>query len=125
LKSCDVKFYLCFSGNPLVITHNGASGIYADCTDLAYQQAVKDGADFIDCPVQVTRDGVLLCMSSINLMDSTTVTTSAMSSRSSVIQEIQDTPGIFTFNLTWDEIQKNLKRKLTSLSSLYVSILQQ
>ena len=111
--------------NPLVITHNGASGIYADCTDLAYQQAVKDGADFIDCPVQVTRDGVLLCMSSINLMDSTTVTTSAMSSRSSVIQEIQDTPGIFTFNLTWDEIQKNLKRKLTSLSSLYVSILQQ
>ncbi|EHA8592302.1 putative glycerophosphodiester phosphodiesterase GDPDL4-like [Cocos nucifera] len=99
-------------GKPVVFSHNGASGIYPDCTDLAYQQAVKDGADFIDCPVQVTQDGTLICMSSINLIDVTTVTTSPFSSHSSVIPEIQDGPGIFTFNLTWEDISKNLKRKL-------------
>nr|CAB3447075.1 unnamed protein product [Digitaria exilis] len=37
---------------PLVISHNGASGDYPDCTDQAYEKAVADGADVIDCPVQ-------------------------------------------------------------------------
>ncbi|XP_010913956.1 glycerophosphodiester phosphodiesterase GDPDL4 [Elaeis guineensis] len=101
-------------GKPLVISHNGASGIYPDCTDLAYQQAVKDGVDVIDCPVQMTQDGTLICMSSINLIDVTTVTTSPFSSRSSVIPEIQGGPGIFTFNLTWEEISKNLKPTISS-----------
>lgn len=101
-------------GKPVVISHNGASGTYADCTDLAYQQAVKDGADFIDCAVQMTRDGTLICMSSINLIDVTTVTTSPFSSRSSVIPEIQHGLGIFTFNLTWEEISQNLKPIISS-----------
>ncbi|ONM02816.1 glycerophosphodiester phosphodiesterase GDPDL3 isoform X1 [Zea mays] len=61
------------TGKPLVISHNGASGDYPDCTDLAYHSAVDDGADVIDCPVQVTSDGVLMCMSSINLLDTTNV----------------------------------------------------
>lgn len=99
----------------MVVSHNGASGVYPGCTDLAYQQAVADGADIIDCPVQVTQDGVLICMSSINLMDDTTVTKSPFNIRSSSIPEIQKGLGIYTFNLTWDEIQKNLKRKFTSL----------
>lgn len=38
---------------PLIISHNGASGDYPDCTDLAYRKAVADGADVIDCTVQV------------------------------------------------------------------------
>ncbi|ONK70122.1 uncharacterized protein A4U43_C05F30490 [Asparagus officinalis] len=101
-------------GNPVVITHNGASGVYPDCTDLAYQQAVEDGADFIDCPVQVTKDGTLVCMSSIDLMDSTTVSTSPMRSRSSVIPQLKATPGIYTFNFTWDEIQENLKPAISN-----------
>jgi Glycerophosphoryl diester phosphodiesterase family len=37
----------------LIISHNGASGDYPDCTDLGYQKAVADGADVIDCTVQV------------------------------------------------------------------------
>ncbi|OEL36529.1 Glycerophosphodiester phosphodiesterase GDPDL7 [Dichanthelium oligosanthes] len=36
-------------GKPLIISHNGASGDYPGCTDLAYQKAVDDGADVIDC----------------------------------------------------------------------------
>ncbi|URE40868.1 Autophagy protein 16 (ATG16) [Musa troglodytarum] len=41
-----------------------------------------DGADYIDRPVQGTKDGILMCMSSINLMEATTVTTSPFSSLS-------------------------------------------
>ncbi|XP_039118492.1 glycerophosphodiester phosphodiesterase GDPDL3-like [Dioscorea cayenensis subsp. rotundata] len=90
---------------PVIISHHGSSGIYPECTDLAYQQAVSDGSDFIDCPVQITQDGVLVCMGSINLMDDTTVTKSSFNTRLTTIPEIQTNPGIFTFNLTWEEIQ--------------------
>ncbi|WOK92005.1 hypothetical protein Cni_G00696 [Canna indica] len=100
--------------HPFIISHNGASGDYPDCTDLAYQKAADDGADFIDCPVQVTQDGIAICMSSANLIVDTTVIKSPFASRLSSIPEIQDTPGIFTFNLTWDEIQKNLKPAISS-----------
>lgn len=108
---CSICLF-CTSGNPIIISHNGASGDYPDCTDLAYRRAVEDGADIIDCPVQVTSDGVPICMSSINLMDDTTITRSPFSSRTSLIPDVSVTPGIFTFNLTWDEIRQNLKREL-------------
>lgn len=101
------------AGKPLIITHNGASGVYPDSTDLSYEQAIKDGANYIDCPVQVTKDGVLICMSSVNLMEVSTVAMSPFSSRTSVIPEIYEGAAIFTFNLTWEEIYKNIKRKST------------
>lgn len=106
-------------GKPIIISHYGASGDYPECTDLAYQKAVNDGADIIDCPVQVTSDGVLVCMSSINLMDDTTVTKSPFSSRISRIPDIQSAPGIFTFNLTWEEIKTNLKPLMMNPESNY------
>ncbi|KAK1269827.1 putative glycerophosphoryl diester phosphodiesterase 3 [Acorus gramineus] len=93
--------------NPLVITHNGASGMYPGCTDLAYKQAVDDKVDIIDCNVQITSDKVPICLSSIDLIQGTTVTqVPPFTSRTSTIPQIQDTAGIFTFNLTWEEIQK-------------------
>ncbi|CAL9181539.1 unnamed protein product [Musa hybrid cultivar] len=93
-------------GKPLIISNNGASGDYPDCTDLAYNKAVEDGADVIDCPVQVTQDGILICMSSVDLIEDTTVTKSPYNSRFSTIPKLKSTDGIFTFNLTWNEIQK-------------------
>ncbi|KAF3324410.1 Glycerophosphodiester [Carex littledalei] len=105
-------------GKPLVISHNGASGDYPDCTDLAYQYAVDGGADIIDCPVQVTKDGMLVCMSSINLMDDTTVAKSVYATRMNVIPQLQSGPGVFTFNLTWDEIKK-LKPQISAPQSSY------
>ncbi|KAJ0989755.1 hypothetical protein J5N97_008111 [Dioscorea zingiberensis] len=104
---------------PVVLSHNGASGVFPGSTDLAYQQAVDDGADIIDCSVQVTQDGTLICMSSINLMDDTTVTRSPLNTRSSIIPEIQTGLGIYTFNLTWDEIQKNLKPAISNPELAY------
>uniref|UniRef100_J3LEB4 glycerophosphodiester phosphodiesterase n=1 Tax=Oryza brachyantha TaxID=4533 RepID=J3LEB4_ORYBR len=106
-------------GKPLVISHNGASGDYPDCTDLAYQKAVADGADVIDCPVQVTKDGIPICMSSIDLGDVTTVANSQFSSQTSVIKDIKASPGVYSFNLTWDDISKNLKPKISNPMSTY------
>ncbi|XP_042394593.1 glycerophosphodiester phosphodiesterase GDPDL4-like [Zingiber officinale] len=106
-------------GKPLIISHNGASGEYADCTDMAYQKAVDDGADVIDCSVQLTKDEVLVCMSNVDLLTITTVTSSPYSSQHSLIPEIKSSAGIFTFNLTWDEIKNNLKPLISQPESVY------
>ncbi|RWR96018.1 Glycerophosphoryl diester phosphodiesterase [Cinnamomum micranthum f. kanehirae] len=91
---------------PVIISHNGASGIYAGSTDLAYQQAVSDGADIIDCSVQMTSDGVPICVNSVDLVDGTTVVQSPFNTRLSSIPEIHGgASGIFTFILTWSEIK--------------------
>nr|CAB3445894.1 unnamed protein product [Digitaria exilis] len=96
---------------PLIITHSGASGVFAGSTDLAYQQAIKDAADIIDCSVQMTKDGVAFCMHSADLTSSTTAGT-AFVSKSSTVHEIQNKSGIFAFDLSWSEVQtlKRLKR---------------
>ncbi|XP_031479028.1 glycerophosphodiester phosphodiesterase GDPDL7-like [Nymphaea colorata] len=92
------------SEKPLVITHNGASGVFAGCTDLAYEQAVKDGADVIDCAVQMTKDGIPVCLRNIDLMVGTTAM-NAFASRARSIPQIQESRGIFSIDLTWAEIQ--------------------
>lgn len=99
-------------GKALIITHNGASGIYPPCTDLAYQQAVDDGADIIDCSIQMSKDGVAFCLDSADLMGDTTVMTSFISLSTS-IPEIQPNNGIFSFDLTWSEIM-TLKPEIIS-----------
>ncbi|KAI3920437.1 hypothetical protein MKX01_000776 [Papaver californicum] len=103
---------------PTVVSHNGASGMFPGCTDLAYNQAIADGANYIDCPVQMTKDGVPVCLSSINLIEGTAVAQSAFGSLSVIIPEIQKNPGIFTFNLTWEEI-KTLKPVISNPSFDY------
>ncbi|KAM0883602.1 hypothetical protein ACQ4PT_031514 [Festuca glaucescens] len=101
-------------GAPLVISHNGASGDYPDCTDLAYHKAVIDGADVIDCAVQVTKDGIPICMSSIDLKDVSTVVTSQFASLAVVIEDIKPVAGVYTFNLTWEDIANNLKPMISN-----------
>ncbi|KAI3820481.1 hypothetical protein L1987_08029 [Smallanthus sonchifolius] len=90
---------------PLIITSEGASGDYPGCTDLAYRKAVSDGADIIDCPVQITSDGTPICLGSINLLDRTTVAQAGFNNITSNIPELQEGPGIYTFSLTWSQIQ--------------------
>ncbi|KAF8112828.1 hypothetical protein N665_0060s0011 [Sinapis alba] len=89
----------------LVISKNGASGDYPGCTDLAYEKAIEDGADVIDCSVQMSSDGKPFCSSSIDLTQSTMVIQSPFRNRSTIIPEISLDPGIYTFSLTWSEIQ--------------------
>ncbi|GAB4846057.1 hypothetical protein Ancab_025056 [Ancistrocladus abbreviatus] len=90
---------------PLVISHNGASGDYPGFTDIAYTKAISDGANVTDCNVQMSKDGMPFCLSSINLIDSTTVAQTVYSIRTTKVLVLQKNPGIFSFSLTWDEIQ--------------------
>ena len=95
----------------MVIAHEGSSGVFPGCTDLAYKQAISDGADVLDCPVQMTKDGTPFCLGSINLIHGTT----AAQNFSNLIMNIPelDGNGIFSFSLDWSDIQR-LQRKLYS-----------
>ena len=103
---------------PLVISHKGSSGDYPDCTDLAYQRAISDGVDVLDCPVQMTKDGIPVCLGSINLGEFTLAAQSQFSNQAISIPELGVENGIFTFNLTWSEI-RGLQRKLKAVLACY------
>ena len=46
----------------LVVAHRGSSGVHAEHTITAYEKAVVEGADALECDVRLTRDGVLVCV---------------------------------------------------------------
>jgi glycerophosphoryl diester phosphodiesterase len=47
---------------PKVVAHRGASEDEAEHTLAAYERALEDGADGLECDVRLTRDGVLVCV---------------------------------------------------------------
>lgn len=47
---------------PLVVAHRGASAAVAEHTLAAYEQAIHDGADALECDIRLTRDGHLVCV---------------------------------------------------------------
>ncbi|KAG5376240.1 hypothetical protein IGI04_040836 [Brassica rapa subsp. trilocularis] len=99
------------SAEYLQFVDNG-HGDYPGCTDLAYQKAVEDGADVIDCSVQMSKDGIAFCHDSADLTVSSTAMATFMS-RATSVPEIQPTNGVFSFDLTWAEIQ-SLKPQIQS-----------
>lgn len=52
-----------------------------------------------------------MCMSSTNLLDTTNVQRTTYNSLVSVVPDIQPQPGIFTFNLTWSDINSNVLKR--------------
>lgn len=47
---------------PLVFAHRGSSALAPEHTLAAYQQALDEGADGLECDVRLTRDGHLVCV---------------------------------------------------------------
>ncbi len=47
---------------PLVVAHRGASGTRPEHTIAAYELALEEGADGVECDVRLTRDGHLVCV---------------------------------------------------------------
>ncbi|MCW2615667.1 MAG: glycerophosphodiester phosphodiesterase [Frankiales bacterium] len=45
-----------------VVAHRGSSAAQAEHTLAAYELALADGADSLECDVRLTRDGVLVCV---------------------------------------------------------------
>ncbi|GER32420.1 SHV3-like 1 [Striga asiatica] len=89
----------------LIISSEGASGDYPGCTDKAYAKAVSDGVDILDCPVQMTNDGVPFCLGSINLRDKTNAAESNFSNMATTNSDLNIRDGIFAYNLSWSQIQ--------------------
>lgn len=56
---------------PYVVAHRGASGPLPEHTIAAYQRAIEQGADFIECDVVMTKDLALICRHEPNLNDTT------------------------------------------------------
>ncbi|GAV87255.1 GDPD domain-containing protein [Cephalotus follicularis] len=104
----------------LVISKNGASGDYPGCTDLAYSKAISDGVNVLDCPVQMSKDGIPFCLDSINLIDSTSVAQSSFSNLTTVIPEIKAESGIYAFSLTWSQIQTLIPAISNPYSNYYL-----
>ncbi len=50
------------AGRPLVIAHRGASSQRAEHTLAAYELAIQQGADGLECDVRLTADGHLVCL---------------------------------------------------------------
>ena len=46
----------------LVVAHRGSSAAHAEHTLTAYERAIEEGADALECDVRLTRDGVLVCV---------------------------------------------------------------
>ena len=46
----------------LVVAHRGSSAAHAEHTLAAYESALAEGADALECDVRLTRDGVLVCV---------------------------------------------------------------
>lgn len=74
---------------------------------------MEDGADIIDCSVQMSKDGVPFCLDSPDLTRGTTAATVFLT-KAATVNEIQNGPGIFSFDLQSNEIQ-TLKRKYHSI----------
>jgi glycerophosphoryl diester phosphodiesterase len=53
---------------PRVIAHRGSSAAHADNSWSAFEAAVTEGADAIECDVQLTRDGALVACHDLMLM---------------------------------------------------------
>ncbi|WP_299557511.1 glycerophosphodiester phosphodiesterase family protein [uncultured Mycolicibacterium sp.] len=49
-------------GHPFVVAHRGASAIRPEHTLGAYELALAEGADGVECDVRLTRDGHLVCV---------------------------------------------------------------
>ncbi|KAL8509839.1 hypothetical protein ACS0TY_016891 [Phlomoides rotata] len=89
----------------LIISSEGASGDYPGCTDSAYEKAVSDGVDILDCPVQMSSDGIPFCLGSINLRDRTSVAQSNFSNLAINNPDLGIVNGIFAYSLNWSQIQ--------------------
>ena len=45
-----------------VVAHRGSSGEQAEHTLAAFERALDEGADAVECDIRLTRDGVLVCV---------------------------------------------------------------
>jgi glycerophosphoryl diester phosphodiesterase len=60
-------------GHKLLIAHRGASSYAPENTLVAYELAIKQGADLVEQDLQITKDGILICSHDTTLEATTNV----------------------------------------------------
>jgi len=58
---------------PILIAHRGASAYAPEHTKAAYELAIKQGADYVEQDLQMTKDGVLICSHDAELSRTTNI----------------------------------------------------
>jgi glycerophosphoryl diester phosphodiesterase len=74
---------------------------------LAYTGAINGGSDYIDCPIQITSDGVPICREDANLVKSTDILTNHalwQTYYTSYAGFQNGSSGVFTFDVPWADI---------------------
>src|SRR4030095_12166370 len=93
---------------PLLIGHRGASGYAPEHTLAAYELAIKQGADFVEQDLQITKDGVLICLHDAQLDQTTNVAT--VFPRPATVRDAVETEtpkrGFYTVDFTLAEIKR-------------------
>eukprot|EP00245_Coleochaete_scutata_P017600 TRINITY_DN871_c0_g1_i1.p1 TRINITY_DN871_c0_g1~~TRINITY_DN871_c0_g1_i1.p1 ORF type:complete len:1078 (+),score=196.12 TRINITY_DN871_c0_g1_i1:58-3234(+) len=89
---------------PVVMSHFGASGVYPGSTALAYVKAINDGADYIDCDIQISKDKVLFCRDELNLRKTTDGYQRFSARFTSININGGIANGLYGHTLLWDEI---------------------
>lgn len=62
-----------FDGKKILIAHRGASAYAPEHTASAYKLAIEQGADYVEQDLQITKDGVLVCLHDLTLERTTNV----------------------------------------------------
>jgi len=94
--------------NPLLIAHRGASGYAPEHTFAAYKLAMEQGADFVEQDLQITKDGVLICLHDPDLGRTTNVAEVFPGREAERDPEETGTPkrGWYTIDFTLAEIKR-------------------
>ena len=58
---------------PILIAHRGASAYAPEHTKASYELAIKQGADYVEQDLQMTKDGVLICSHDAELSRTTNI----------------------------------------------------
>ncbi len=66
-------FVLAQSSRKILVAHRGASAYAPEHTVEAYRLAIEQGADFVEQDLQITKDGVLVCLHDLTLERTTDV----------------------------------------------------
>lgn len=102
---------------PLVIAHQGSSGALPEHTVAAYQLAVDEGADAVECDATLTKDLAVVCMHEAWMNASTNVAQIFPESRINtyyVQDERRNITDYFSVDFTMDEIRL-IRRRQRSL----------
>ena len=92
---------------PLVIARGGGAGEAPDATRDAYDQAIRDGADFLEAELAVSKDGVLVARRDDELSTTTDIATRAEFSSRKAIKTIDgvERSGWFAEDFTLAELK--------------------